>query len=159
VPDPAQQQRVWTYAEGDDSTLVRVGPKTSRGDVKNGQIVIGESLYGITPARAEVWDLDPSSPTYVATWGRVPEFTSDPRVGSSAQALDAATARFNKRKGMGRQVDFTIVTNPAQQEDDVVRIVHGDTSIDDTFVVQRLSMPLLGSGETTASTRERRVAA
>lgn len=159
IPDPSAVEPTWTYAEGVDSTMVSVGPKTSRSSVRNGAIVIGESVYGITPARAEVWDTDPTSPTYVETWGRVPEFINDPRVSTNAQALDAARGEFFKRKGMGRTVDFSIVPNHAQQEDDVVRILHEDTRLDDTFAIQGLTLPLRYSEVMPITTRERRVAA
>ena len=152
VPDPdtISSSPFWVYREGETSTLVKTSRASSNQDSFNGQILTGESLYGISPARAEVWDTDPTSITYyLGPYGKVPDFFTDSKVQTNAQALEAATARFNKRKHLRETVTFDVIPNPVHDPYDVVQVVRARSKLNDLFVMDKFSVPLAAAGGPT----------
>jgi hypothetical protein len=157
VPDPAVASVCWTYAEGTGATLLDATNTSSNERVYNGQIVVGDSSSGYAPARAEVWDTDPASPTYyLGNYGKVPMFTQDNRVLDDAQALAEATALFRQYKGFARIVTFDTIPNAAHDFLDVIRVRRARSRLDDTFMLDSWTVPLSPTEKMPVTTRERR---
>lgn len=161
VQDPNDKTlaSVWTYAEGETSTLISVKRGMSNEEAFNGQVVTGENPYNITPARGEAWDTDPTSPTYyLGPYGKVPEFFHDEKISTNSQALAAATARLNLRKGATELMEFEIVPNHAHEVGDVVTITRARSKVNSTYILDKFSMGLgTISGSMKITTRQRRV--
>jgi hypothetical protein len=150
---------IWTYAEGVDSVLTGIKRGFSNDEAFNGQIVTGENPYNITPARGEAWDTDPTSPTYyLGPYGKVPEFTHDAKIMTNAQAVAAATARLNQRKGATELMEFSIVPNHAHEVGDVVQITRAKSGVNSTYLLDKFVIGLgATAGAMTITTRQRRV--
>jgi hypothetical protein len=159
IPDPQNNPVVWRYAEGQGATLLSAEPISTNENRYSGQIVTGESTSGYAPARAEVWDDDPNSPTFVGTYGRVPNFTTSPLVLTDAQARDMAVGLFNKGKGLARQVHFSTIPNPAHDFTDVIRLTRPRAGlVEEDYALESWTVPLGPADEMPVTTRERRVA-
>lgn len=161
VKDPNDKTlpSVWTYKEGDDSVLISIKKGLSNEEGYNGQVVSGENPYNITPARGEAWDTDPTSPTYyLGPYGKVPEFYHDEKIRTNSQAVAAATARLNQRKGATELMEFGIVPNHAHEVGDVVTIVRARSGVNASYIVDKFPIGLgAGSGTMNITTRQRRV--
>jgi hypothetical protein len=156
-PDPSVLDPVWDYTEGDRCSLTKMARPSSNEKAFNGLILVGESTYGITPARAEVWDSDPSSPTYyLGPYGKVPDFQTDTLISTQAQVNAAAAARFRKSLGAAETVSMSMVPNPAHEEGDVIQVARERLRLDAKLVLDSFSVPFT-AGEMTARCRERRV--
>jgi len=157
-PDPEQGLPTWTYTDGADSVIVSAGKTMSDEPGYNGVVLTSESTTLATPLRAEVWDADPASPTYhLGVYGKVPKFVSSPYVATQAQADAAALAEYRRSAGGTEQLSLTIVPNPLHQVGDIIRVVRPLSKIDQTTVVDSMTVPLgPGSGGMTLGCRARR---
>lgn len=170
VPDPMIEPVVWVYEEGPDATFTALATSSAAERPPNGVIAVGESTYGITPARAVAWDTNPSSPTYsgydpatgafadVPYRRKVKALPPNPSIGMKAQAQAAADAELRKTLGLSRSIDIELVPNPAHELGDVVQIIRARSRVDQAFVLERMPMPL-GATQTTRVTTRARLAA
>jgi hypothetical protein len=96
---------------------VRVGPARQSRSTEghyNGIILTAENTDNIADGtgiiRAEVFDLNPASPTYAPRWGYRPRWVAHPWVRTNDQAIAAATSIL--RAELGRTDGYTITCLP-----------------------------------------------
>lgn len=122
----------------------------------NGVIATGEGS-GLTAAvRAEVWDEDPTSPTYrYGPFGEIPEMYSSSLIRTAVQAEAAASERLRRNLGTGGKLSWTQVVNPAHDGSDVVSVVRPTLNVNDIFVLDSFTIPLKASEAAQAYGRTR----
>jgi Domain of unknown function (DUF5047) len=148
---PSQVQA--TLSEGAGGVLVSAGRNWNREARPNRIIVTGENS-GEAAVRGVATDTDPDSPTYYyGPYGRVPEFYSLGWVVTTAQAEDVAQTILAKSIGATQAVSFGAVVNPALEPDDVITITRARTGIDQTFVLDSLTIPLSFEESMSGQTR------
>lgn len=138
----------WEYAEGPDCVVTDLDREQDNTDIFNGQIVTGASTYGLTPARAEVWDTDASSPTYyLGPYGKNPNFTQSDKVAYKAQAVDMANGLLLKSKGLTEVVSFSALPNHAQEEEDLLSLTRVRSGLNQKHMfIDQLTLPLAANG-------------
>lgn len=142
-----------TLAEGEGGVLITAGRSWNRQGTFNRVIATGENT-GDTPARGVATDENTASPTYYhGPFGRVPRFYASPFITTDAQAADAAAAILARELGTTQQVNFGALVNPALEPGDVVQITRQASGIDETHVVDGLTIPLTTTETMTGRTR------
>ena len=144
---------VVSFHAGSDG--VRIGPAQQSRSTEghyNGVIVTGENTDNVADGtgviRAEVWDQNSRSPTYVGKWGYRPRWVSMSWVKTADQAEAAAAGIL--RAELGRTDGYTISCLPLPHLDvnDAAR-VFGDRTDDETGVnavqlIDTISCPIAG---------------
>lgn len=160
--DPTTASPVITYANDATSVLVSASKAWDADKAYNGCIAIGEGANVAAPVRAEVWDDDPSSPTYyLGDYGRYPEFYVSPLITTVGQAQTAAAAQLARRRGVAQSVQWSQLVNPALDANDAVAFTQTDLRITSalTVVIDSVRIPWLATDAMSAETRTRQVAA
>lgn len=141
VPDPATVSAVFDCGTGETNLLIDGETVGSFEQTFNGVIATGEGSNIDTPVRAEVWDTDPSSPTYyLSGFGLVPKFYSSPLLTTTEACTKAATTLLAKSKGRLEQFSVSGVVNPALEPLDVISAtLYGSSS---RYVIDRITVPL-----------------
>ena len=148
--------------EGDGGLLLPpTGRRWTRQGAFNRVIATGEATDTDTPpARGVATDDDPLSPTYYfGPFGKVPRFYSSPFIATDQHAIDAAEAILSRELGTTQQVQFGSVVNAALEPGDVAQITRQRAGIDETHVIDQLTIPLAAAGTMTGSTRATQVTA
>lgn len=162
-PDPESDPIVWEYKDGTldaNAVLLSVTRSTSDEPGYNGVVLTSESNTISVPVRVEIWDDDPSSPTYaLGPYGKVPKFVSNPYVTDPTTGGVAAYAELLKTIGGTEAFNFAIVPNPAHEAGDLVRVVRPLSRTDTTSIIDAMTVPLAVTSAMTIRTRERRSAA
>ena len=152
IPDINDSARsiTYQYSEGMTGTIIDMSRKQDNEGIFNGQTVIGASTYGLTPARAVVWDTDFNSPTYYnGPYGRVMNFTQSDKVSYNAQALDMATGLLNKSKGLSEVVNLDIIPNHAHQEEDIITVTRTSSNLSNTpMFIDTMTVPIMAGSST-----------
>lgn len=156
-PDPAKDPVVWQYNDDEESTLLYLNKSSSRENVYNYVVVVGNNSGLFAPVRAEAFDNDPNSPTYIHTYGKVPTFHRSTLIFSEQQAQDMAEAQLLKHLGTPERVRFIGIVNPALAVGDVISINRGRLGINAKYVLDKINVPLGYTGSMNITTRERRV--
>lgn len=153
IPDPATMDTDFDFGDGDTSLVLDGNAKASLDGVYNGVIATGEGTSVETPVRAEVWDTDPSSPTYyLSGFGRVPYFFSSPLLTTQDRAVKAATTLLAKVKGRFQKLAWPSIVNAALEPLDIVTVTYwGKTT---KCVIDSLTVPLSPSESMSANARE-----
>lgn len=165
VPDVAPNIPVWTYGEGALAQTKRLRGATRREDIFNGVLAVGENTSGISPARAVVWDTDPSSPTYAGTdrnpgpFGRkLKRLSPNPAIVFNAQAAAAATAELRRTSRYAPAFDIDLRVHPAHDGGDTVILQrHKLGLVDDQFLMERFEIGLSVGDGGSARVRRRAV--
>jgi hypothetical protein len=105
--------------------------------------------------RQVVQDNDPTSPTYVGTYGSVPYRFASPLFTSTAQMQAAGTAVLNKLKAAVATLSVTSVTNPALDRGDVFYAVFPDGVIE-RHMAESFPVSLTADGDQQVVTRSSR---
>jgi hypothetical protein len=110
----AKSDSVWTVGPGDSGLLVTASYDRTRAYTFNVVVVQPTSTDGTAVwAQVTAEDDDPTSPTYVGTFGRVPRFVQSDLVTSAAQAEHVAACQLAQTIGLTSQVTLTAVPQPA----------------------------------------------
>lgn len=162
--DPAHTQPVFEYHEGEDATLVSLGRDLDDEEAYNGVILTVENTDIPRPLRAEVWDTDPSSPTYydpifpeLSTYGSVPFLDSSQYITTQTQANESARATLTRVSGVMERIEFTAFNNPAHSSCDVISIRRTSLGVDDIYILDSVKTVLGVGGIMSGITRKRRV--
>ncbi len=156
-PDPRRTTPCARYAVGEGSVITQITRRSSMARSYNGVIVEGKGSGVGTPKRAEAWDTNPASPTYVhGPMGRVPMFYSSPLLTTTAQCATAAKTRLARVLGRIDQSTIQMVPHPAHEADDVIYITLADGSVG-RFAIDSIVTPLDSSGPMELTTREERI--
>lgn len=140
----------WQYNEGPMCTVIDYDRLQDNTDIYNGQVVIGASTYGLTPARAVAWDTDIHSPTYyLGPYGQVPNFTQSDKVSYTAQAVDMANGLLLKSKGLHEVVTLNVIPNAAHTEEDIILLNRAASGLVNVKVfIDKMNIPLVAAGGT-----------
>lgn len=149
---------VATYEEGNGTTITSLDRTISTKETYNGVIYTVEGSTVSTPIRVEVWDEDTSSPTYrYGVFGSVPTFINTNLIGTSAEAIKAATLLLNNYIGAQEQITFSSVVDPSLDVNDVVYVHSNGAKVDRTVIIDQLEIPLEVEGQLSVQTRVVRV--
>jgi hypothetical protein len=156
IPDPDLGKPLVEYTDGEDSVLTQLGRNLSSDESYNHVIVTGEGTNLTIGVIGEAFDDNPSSPTYVTTYGSVPIFKSSPNILTVAEATEAARAELKKVIGASEKITWDQIVNPAHDVYDLVKIVRSPSGVDATLMLDAISIPLAATSTMNAIGRSRR---
>lgn len=143
VPNPAVGEAVWTFDQSANPVIAEAEFELSSEQTFNDIVVVGQSTSSENPFSAEAYDNDPSSPTFIlGPYGRVTERVTSSLITSQDQAQEMADAALYASLGAAATVTLTAVPMPALEPGDVVQINCANVSVDNTFVINSITMPL-----------------
>lgn len=151
---------VATFVEGEGTTLFALSRNMTSKETYNGVIYYVEGTNVSTPIRVEVWDEDPSSPTYrYGKFGQVPTFVDSNLVATSAEAITAATLLLNTYIGAQETISWEGIVNPALDVQDIVYVKTIGAKVDRLVILDSLTIPLSPEESMTAQARTVRLVA
>jgi hypothetical protein len=149
---------VATYEEGNGTTITSLDRKISTKETYNGVIYTVEGSQVTTPIRVEVWDEDTTSPTYrYGVFGSVPTFITTNVIGTSADAIKAATLLLNTYIGQQEEITFESIVDPSLDVNDVIYVKSEGAKVDRTVIIDSMDIPLEYTGTLTVNTRVVRI--
>jgi hypothetical protein len=149
---------VATYKEGGGTTITQLDRNISTKETYNGVIYSIEGSQVTTPIRVEIWDEDPASPTYrYGVFGSVPTFITTNLIGTSVEAIKAASLLLNTYIGQQEEIDFTSVVDPSLDVNDVVYVKSEGAKVDRTVIIDSMDIPLEYTGTLSVKTRVVRI--
>jgi hypothetical protein len=145
---------VWTVnGVGDDSILYKADRDRSFDRVYSGVVASPAQIDGAAPFDpVEVWDEDPTSPTYyLGPFGKVPYFLTSPHFQHAGQAWVAASTLLPQVTGLRAQLTLEAETNPALEGRDTITAAlpprqRGATAVTERHLVGPFSVPLTPDG-------------
>lgn len=151
---------VWSFVEGPGCQLIEADFKLTDDPGYNGVILTTDSSGDETaPLRSEVWDDDPSSPTYfLGPYGDVPMFIQSSTVTTQADADNAARAQLNLVLGVQSSLSLTSLVNPALDANDTVLVKRARDGINAKYAIDALTIPLSFGGTMSITLRQKRSA-
>lgn len=142
-----------------DAAGVRIAPVTreySNRDVFNGVVCRGEAPWLLFPISGEVWDDDPTSPSYrLGPFGEKPKIIGDALATTNAQCLTAAQAEFYKIAGVIEVITFSTVKDARLEVGDIIDQLDTDLNVSGRFLLDTYTFPL-GPGPATGVVRRKR---
>lgn len=156
IPDPDLGKALVEYTDGEDSVLTQLGRNLSSDESYNHVIYTGEGTNLTIGVIGEAFDNNPSSPTYVTTYGSVPIFKSSPNILTVAEAEEAARAELKKVIGASEKITWDQIVNPAHDVYDLVKIVRSPSGVDTTLMLDSITIPLEATSTMNAIGRSRR---
>jgi len=156
IPDPDLGKALVEYTDGEDSVLTQLGRNLSSDESYNHVIYTGEGTNLTIGVIGEAFDNNPSSPTYVTTYGSVPIFKSSPNILTVAEAEEAARAELKKVLGAAEKISWDQIVNPAHDVYDLVKIVRGPSGVNSTLMLDAITIPLASTATMNAVGRSRR---
>lgn len=148
------------YERGADAVVLRLSRKLDADSTYSGVVVASETddaEGGGVPIQVEVWDSDPTSPTYyLGQFGAKPYFITSHLITTAAQARATAIAQLPQVTGILDQIEWDQVVNPALDAGDVITMSDPDARIDGTrLTIVALEIPLTAAGAMSAVARSR----
>lgn len=147
----------YQYVEGSGCTMLDLSRVYTDEPGFNGVVLTGESPGDeLPPVRAEVWDEDPTSPTYrYGPYGEVPKFVTDQLVKTEEEAEAAAQAHLDSILGFSAELSITSWVNPALEAGNVVEVKRARSGVHGLYVVDAFSIPLARSGTQELTLRQK----
>jgi hypothetical protein len=143
--DPDTAVPVGTFTDGENVELIAPLPLEQLdrdqdvGTTYNGVIVTGGSSTDPT-CRAEWWDTNPASPTYVGTYGEFPAFYDTPAIRHKAQAEHVARALGAKLRTSGEVITLAAIPNGAYEGSDAFALVAPEVMDDGVILLEKLTL-------------------
>lgn len=166
ISNPATDPVTAQFVEGKGSKLISVGRTIDVTKAYNGVVVIGNGTGG--PAvRGEVWDTDPTSPTYfLGPWGQRPYPITTPlvpypgqsNVDAIAQATAIAQAQFQIVCHSMDSPTWSGIPDGTVQEGDCAQLTRLRAALNSQYAVSALTIPLDVDKTTSYTGRPRRSA-
>lgn len=158
--DPANVAQSWIYADDkkygfglmmDELTKTVVASNTIYNDV----IVTGETTGSTSTYSGRAMDMNPRSPTYVkGPFRDRPVYFSSTIITSNAQAQALAEAKLRFFSGRASQLTLLGPPNPAQDEEDVVKVVRSKLKVNSRYVVDKIEFALAPPGVNATSSTQ-----
>jgi hypothetical protein len=157
VPDPlVTAPNIVLSGDRAESILITpVSRETSIREFFNGVICRGEASWLLFPVSGEVWESNPLSPGYRATFGDKPKIIGDALATTDAQCLAAAQAEYNKIGGVIEKIDFTTLKDPRIEVGDIVDQQDDALGVYGRYVLDSYTFPL-GAGPASGLVRRKR---
>jgi hypothetical protein len=155
----------WTFQAGQNATfegMTRLLSQKQGQDVAiNHAIVLGTSIDGSAPVRADSFDLDPSSPTYwtgrgVGYGDMAGLLNASQYINDAAAAKAAADAYLAANRGAIETVSFTTTPNPLLDAWDLISATSGQTGAQALYQIGEMTLPL-SPGKMAVTSRNRRL--
>lgn len=160
APEVALGSAAVELVEGEGGVLVSAAADWRREGARNVIVATGENTGETAPARGVAEDLDPTSPTYVhGPFGRVVGFYSSPVLTTNDMAAAAAQTILSRSTGTTQSVEFGSIVLPHLEPGDIAHIKRDILGINQTHILETLSLPLGHAGEMTGRTRAVQVTA
>ena len=156
IPDPDLGKALVEYTDGEDSVVTQLGRNLSSDESYNHVVYTGEGTNLTIGVIGEAFDNNPSSPTYVTTYGSVPLFKSSPNILTVAEAEEAARAELKKVIGASEKITWDQIVNPAHDVYDLVKVVRPSSGVDRTLMLDAITIPLAPTATMNAIGRSRR---
>ena len=156
IPDPDLGKSLVEYTDGEDSVLTQLGRNLSSDESYNHVVYTGEGTNLSIGVIGEAFDDNPSSPTYITTYGSVPLFKSSPNILTVSEAEEAARAELKKVIGASEKITWDQIVNPAHDVYDLVKIVRSPSGVNATLMLDAISIPLAATSTMNAIGRSRR---
>lgn len=143
-----------TYSEGSDGVVLSLDRQDTVEQTYNGVVFIAEGSAIDTPLRVEVWDEDPTSPTYrYGPFGQRPTFLSQSAVTQFATAQSSAAALLSKYLGAQQALSWQQIVDPALDANDVIRLVNTGAKVDRLVILDSITIPLSPTDAMSATAR------
>jgi hypothetical protein len=156
IPDPDLGKALVEYTDGEDSVVTQLGRNLSSDESYNHVIYTGEGTNLTIGVIGEAFDNNPSSPTFVTTYGSVPIFKSSPNILTIAEAEEAARAELKKVIGASEKITWDQIVNPAHDVYDLVKVVRPSSGVDRNLMLDAITIPLAPTATMNAIGRSRR---
>lgn len=131
----------WVLTGGEDGILVAESDDFSRDLTYNRVVASGQRVDGIPPVYAVSSDNDVNSPTYIGgPFGVKTRFYASPLLTTVPQCQSAADSFLARVTGHHMDVSFSVITNPALEAGDVIRLVYDGR--DEIHIIDRVEIPL-----------------
>ena len=142
--------------EGEDGTLLGIGKRISRENACNRVVVRGETSTE-DPVIGEKVDDDPTSPTYyygdTEGFGKVTFEWSSSYIIDADQANDVAQNILNQRLGLGQEIRFESIVNPALEPYDTVKVTRERLKVvEELHIIDSIQIPLTSSSPAMSCT-------
>lgn len=157
TPNPAKTAMSWIYSDQKSDNYGLMIDELQKivvadGTVFNDVIVTGETTGTVDVYTGRAQDLNPNSPTYVnGPFGDVPVFFKSTILTSNAQAQSLADAKLRYFLGRADQLTLIGPPNPAQDEEDVVKVVRKALNINSLYTIDKIEFSLAPAGENSVS--------
>lgn len=157
VSAPASGAPRFVFARGATSILTDITRSSPLERSYNGVIASGEGSEIETPVRGEMWDENPSSPSYyLGPFGKVPYFYASPLLTTVEMCESAAAKLLAGLVGRIEELSWSSLVHPGLQPLDVVALEQPDGSTT-VVLLDSLTIPLDVGGTMAAVAREIRV--
>ena len=157
-PFPSADSASVVATFSDTDVLIKLARTDTTTDTYNGVVYVVESSWLLTPFRVEVWDEDPSSPTYrYGPFGEVPKVFSQSAVVDTNAATAAAALLLSRGLGLAQNVSWEFIVDPAIDVNDVVLVNNPGTKTDRVMIIDQITVPLSPSVPMQATARTVRV--
>lgn len=131
-----------TYQPGEDSLLVDSERTLLADKTYSGVIVKGEHP-DYPPVRYELWDTDPTSPTYsLGPFGRRPYGFTSSLITSAAMAQESAETIFARVTRMRQELVLSVLGHPGHDVGDVVTVVDPKSKTSGRYVIVGGTVPI-----------------
>lgn len=151
IPDPEVDPVVYTFDDGENSTVTGFHRENDASKMYTGVIVYSEGSEVDLPIRVEVWREDTNI--------KIPYFFPTALIKDEAQALLVGQSLLRRVGRAEFMAEMTMVPDPRLEVGDVVRVRRDRIRLDHPFVISNISMPLDANSEMTVTTEARRQAA
>lgn len=143
VPDPRIGDPVWQFNENTVHLVAQAQRELSSQQTFNDIVVVGQSTSSANPFSAEAYDDDPASPTYIlGRYERVSQRLTFSLITSQDQAQDTANAALFNSLGAADTVTLTVVTMPALEPGDIVKVVCSNVNANGTYMINSMTTPM-----------------
>lgn len=124
----------------------------------SGVIATGAGTNMLQPFRSVAWDETVTSPTYYrGPFGRRVRIYSSSAINTQALADQTARTQLQKTLGVAERVTWSQIPDPSLDVGDVVTLVYPDLSLNRSYRIDRIEIPLAASDLMTVTARERRL--
>lgn len=143
---------VWTIDADEEGVLVTISESVDRTSTANGVAIVGQGDASSAPIFAFAPHDDPTSPLrWDGPFGKVLLLEESAGIQDAAQAAQVANDRLDAQLGLGRQLEFSFVPNPALEPGDVVDVVIG--GVTERHIIDSITFPLDADGTSSISSR------
>lgn len=166
IIDPSQQLPVYSYVDDSAvSIMERLDTRLTNRQVFNHIIMTSAGTGVATPLRAESWDSNPASPTFIGynysnpswtptAYGDVLDVRSISTATTQAQLQSACDAALRQALGLTKVVTLNAVPNPAHLVNDVVTLTRARSALSRLDVIfDTVTIPFTTDGQLVATLR------